>query len=191
MLAGKVLVTGASGSVGGKVLAALHSAEVPVRGVSRSPKTVARWKKAGIDAVVGSLDDLGTALQGCERMFLLSAATVDQYGDDRLAIDAARAAGLTHVVKLSSGDAVLNSPIDWARSHAYSDKYLKSSGLPFTLLNLQRSFPTCSLTPRRCAVGSFLMPAARALQAGSTSRTSLRARSQSWMRRSTWAPSTT
>ena len=134
MSAGKVLVTAASGVVGREVLAALRSAGIPVRAVSRNPDTVARWEKEGIDATAGSPDDLQAALQGCDRMFLLSAATPDQYGDDRRAIDAARAAGLTHVVKLSSGDAVADSPIDWARSHAYSDQYLKASGLPFTLL---------------------------------------------------------
>lgn len=106
-----MLVTGASGSVGREVLAALRRADVPVRAISRDPGTVARWEDEGIDAAVGALDDLGAALEGCGRMFLLSAATPDQYGDDRVAIDAARAAGLAHVVKLSSGDAVADSPI--------------------------------------------------------------------------------
>ena len=141
MPAGTVLVTAASGAVGGEVLAALRSAGVPVRALSRNPRTVARWQEQGIDAAVGALDDLGAALEGCERMFLLSAATREQYGDDRAAVDAARAAGLTHVVKLSSGDAVAGSPIDWARSHAYSDQYLRASGLAFTLLKPSAFFP--------------------------------------------------
>ena len=138
---GRVLVTAASGAVGSEVLAALRAAGVPVRALSRSPRTVARWQEQGIDAAVGALDDLGTALEGCERMFLLSAATRAQYGDDRAAVDAARAAGLTHVVKLSSGDAVPDSPIDWARSHAYSDRYLQASGLAYTLVKPSAFFP--------------------------------------------------
>lgn len=141
MPAGKVLVTAASGAVGSEVLAALRRAEVPVRALSRNPETVARWQQDGIDAAAGSLNDLGPALEGCERMFLLSAATPDQYGDDRVAIDAARAAGLAHVVKLSSGDAVADSPIAWARSHAYSDQYLQASGLSWTLLKPSAFFP--------------------------------------------------
>ena len=141
MPAGRVLVTAASGAVGSEVLAALRSAGVPVRALSRNPTTVGRWKEQGVDAAVGALDDLGAALQGCEAMFLLSAATPDQYGDDRVAVDAARAAGLTHVVKLSSGDAVPDSPIAWARSHAYSDAYLQASGLPWTLLKPSAFYP--------------------------------------------------
>lgn len=138
---GRVLVTGASGSVGREVLAALRGAGVPVRALSRNPKTVAAWRDEGLDAATGSLDDLGGALEGCERMFLLSAATPDQYGDDRAAIDAARAAGITHVVKLSSGDAVPDSPISWARSHAYSDQYLQVSGMEWTLLKPSAFYP--------------------------------------------------
>lgn len=138
---GKVLVTAASGSVGREVLEALRRDGVPVRALSRSPDTVARWKRDGIDAAEGSLDRLGEALRGCERMFLLSAATPNQYVEDRLAIDAAQQAGLTHVVKVSSGDAGPDSPIDWARSHAYSDSYLERSGLPYTLLKPSAYFP--------------------------------------------------
>lgn len=138
---GRVLVTGASGSVGREVLAALTRRGVPVRALSRNPRTVASWKDEGIDAALGSLDDLTGALPGCDRVFLLSAATPDQYGQDRLAIDACRAADISHVVKLSSGDAVPESPISWARGHAYSDEYLLRSGLPFTLLKPSAFYP--------------------------------------------------
>lgn len=131
---GRVLVTGASGSVGREVLGALVRAGVPVRAVSRNAKTVSAWQADGLQAVNASLNDLGEALQDCERMFLLSPATPDQYGQDRRAIDAARSAGLSHVVKLSSGDAAADSPISWARGHAYSDRDLKASGLAWTLL---------------------------------------------------------
>lgn len=138
---GKVLVTGASGSVGREVLARLRRDGVPVRALSRNPQTVRRWQQDGIDAAEGSLDRLGAALDGCERMFLLSAATPRQYVEDRLAIDAAREADLTHVVKVSSGDATPDSPIGWARSHAYSDAYLERSGVPHTLLRPSAFFP--------------------------------------------------
>lgn len=138
---GRVLVTGASGSVGREVVDALVSAGVPVRAISRNAKTVARWKDEGIDAAVGSLEDLGDALQGCEQMFLLSPATPDQYGQDRAAIDAAAAAGTAHVVKLSSGDAEADSPISWARGHAYSDRYLQGSGMAWTLLKPSAFYP--------------------------------------------------
>lgn len=138
---GRVLVTGASGSVGREVVDALVAAGVPVRAISRNPKTVAAWEARGIEAVTGSLDDLGVALEGCEAMFLLSPATPDQYGQDRTAIDAAAAAGIAHVVKLSSGDAETDSPIWWARSHAYSDAHLQASGMAWTLLKPSAFYP--------------------------------------------------
>lgn len=138
---GRVLVTGASGSVGREVLAALIGQGVPVRALSRNPKTVASWKSEGVDAAVGSLEELDDALSGCDRVFLLSAATPDQYGQDRLAIESCRAAGISHIVKLSSGDAVPDSPISWARGHAYSDDYLTQSGLAFTLLKPSAFYP--------------------------------------------------
>lgn len=138
---GRVLVTGASGSVGREVLAGLVRAGVPVRAVSRNPETVSAWQAEGLQAVNASLNDLDEALQGCERMFLLSPATPDQYAQDRQAINAARSAGLAHVVKLSSGDAVADSPISWARGHAYSDRDLQASGLAWTLLRPSAFFP--------------------------------------------------
>ncbi len=139
--AGRVLVTGASGSVGRELVDALVAADVPVRAISRNPQTVTAWTERGIEAVTGSLENLGDALEGCESMFLLSAATPDQYGQDRAAIDAAAAAGTRHVVKLSSGDAEPDSPISWARGHAYSDAYLQASGLGWTLLKPSAFFP--------------------------------------------------
>lgn len=138
---GRVLVTGASGSVGSEVLAALTRSGVPVRALSRSRTTVADWRDQGIDATVGSLDNLDQSLDGCDRVFLLSSAIPDQYGQDRLAIDSCRATGISHVVKLSSGDAVPSSPISWARSHAYSDEYLQQSSLNYTLLKPSAFFP--------------------------------------------------
>lgn len=125
---GKALVTGASGAVSNAVLAALRPSGAAVRALSRGPQTVAGWKEQGIDAATGSLDDLDGALQGCEQMFLLSAAAPDQHGQDRARIDAAAATGVVHVVKLSSGDAVGSPPISWARGHASSDAYLHASG---------------------------------------------------------------
>ncbi|MDQ2851747.1 MAG: NAD(P)H-binding protein, partial [Actinomycetota bacterium] len=134
-------MTGASGSVGREVLSALTQANVRVRALSRDQDTVAHWHQQGIDAALGSLEDLDGALDGCDRVFLLSAATPDQYGQDRMAIDSCRASGIDRVVKLSSGDAVPDSPISWARGHAYSDEYLKRSGLNYTLLKPSAFFP--------------------------------------------------
>lgn len=138
---GRILVTGATGSVGREVLIALTQRGIPIRALSRDAQTVDDWKRQGIDAAIGSLDDLDAALDGCQRVFLLSAATPDQYAQDRLAIDSCLAAGISHIVKLSSGDAVPDSPISWARGHAYSDAYLQRSGLSFTLLKPSAFFP--------------------------------------------------
>ncbi|MFI0980718.1 NAD(P)H-binding protein [Streptomyces sp. NPDC021093] len=65
-----ILVTGATGKVGGAVVAQLHSAGVPVRALVRGEANFPE----GVQAVRGDLGDpasLGTALEGVDTVFLV------------------------------------------------------------------------------------------------------------------------
>jgi uncharacterized protein YbjT (DUF2867 family) len=125
------LVTGATGTVGGEVVAALAAAGQPVRAVSRSAPD-ASWP-AGVEPVAGDLNEPGSfagALAGVEAVFLMS-------GYDGLPdlLARARAAGVRRVVLLS-GSSVVSGDMDNAVS-AYqirSERAVLDSGVPHTFL---------------------------------------------------------
>lgn len=132
-----VLVTGATGDIGGSLLTALSDHAFPVRVMCRRPEQVRRFAAGGVDAVLGDFSDPGSlrrAMDGCEQLFLLSPDGTEQLTHDRRAIDAAVAAGMRHVVKVSTADANPQSAIPWARDHARADEYLRRSGLAWTRL---------------------------------------------------------
>ncbi|GAA5150191.1 SDR family oxidoreductase [Nocardioides marinquilinus] len=143
-----ILVTGATGSIGRAlvdrltrpdVAAAAADAAHPyaVRVLARRPDQVTAFAERGIDAALGSLDDVASlerAMQGCDQVFLLAPVTPDMEQLARQGIDAARSAGVRHVVKVSASDARTDSPVPWAAAHARTDEHLRISGLEHTVL---------------------------------------------------------
>src|SRR3954464_9097937 len=96
-----ILVTGSTGTVGSHVVSELARAHVPARALIRSPDRGAQLPD-GIEPVIGDLESLDGALDGVESMFLLSPPSPDTPRLQAAAIDAARRAGVQHVVKLAS-----------------------------------------------------------------------------------------
>src|SRR5262245_11137576 len=97
-----ILVTGATGNVGGEVVRALLGAGEAVRGLTRAAR--ASTTGDGVELWPGDLDrpeTLAAALGGVRALFLL-----DGYRDMRGILDQARRAGVQRVVLLSSGSTV-------------------------------------------------------------------------------------
>lgn len=91
----------------------------------------------GGEVAVGDFDDpssLDRALEGVDKAFLLTPPEEPQSQWERNFVDAALRAGLGHLVFLSMRDAVPDSPTRLARSHAYTEQYVREVGLPFTFL---------------------------------------------------------
>lgn len=137
-----VLVTGARGHVGGAVLRELLDAGTTVRATSRSPESADL--PAGVELVRADLTDpatLPTALAGVRKVFLY--AQPDGVG---AFVDAAKAAGVEHVVLLSSSSVVTadadTHPI--AQRHALVERALVGSGIDWTFVR-PGAFATNSL----------------------------------------------
>lgn len=99
-----ILITGGTGKVGRRVIEHLAGRD-DVRALARSDGSAARLTEAGVAVVRGSLGDpdaVEAALEGVERLFLLSPYAPDQAELELGTIAAARAAGVQHIVKLSS-----------------------------------------------------------------------------------------
>jgi len=124
-----ILITGATGNIGGATLAALVSSGTPVRALSRTERS---WAP-GVEGVTGDLDDadsLVRAAEGVEAVFLLSGYA----GTERL-LAALSAAGATRAVLLSSSSAPsgdLTNAV--AKYHIESERTVQASGLEWTLL---------------------------------------------------------
>ncbi|WP_171168718.1 NAD(P)H-binding protein [Streptomyces sp. I05A-00742] len=133
-----ILVTGATGTVGSRVLAGLLDAGVKARALTRDPARAAL--PAGAEAVAGDLarpETLGPALEGVEKVFLMALGHHKAVYDAHL-VEAARAHGVRHVVQLSTlgvAEAVHEGEDnELARWHREAEDVLTASGLDWTIL---------------------------------------------------------
>lgn len=134
---GSVLVTGATGGIGGQVVSMLHEAGAPVVAMCRRREQVQDFEQRGIAAVLGDMSDpasLGPAMRGIRTLFLLTLSQQRQAEFGRNAVRAAESTGVERVVHLSSGDANPASPVPWAAAPARTDALLRVSSLQWTLL---------------------------------------------------------
>lgn len=132
---GKVLVTGATGDIGGHLVNALQAQDAAFAVMCRRAEQREAFRARGIDAVAGDFSDpasVHAAVKGFDQLFLLAPTERDQYDLDKTAIDAALAAGVGHVLKISTLDANPDSSIPWARDHARADAYLAATGMRWT-----------------------------------------------------------
>ncbi len=126
-----ILVTGATGNIGGEVTRALVGAGHPVRALTRDPSSVSL--PAGAEAATGDLTAPGTltsALRGVTAVFLLAG-----YPDPPGLLARMQAAGVRRVVVLSTG-AVVNGNLDnyVVRFNVVSEAAVRDSGLDWTVL---------------------------------------------------------
>ncbi|WIB59553.1 NAD(P)H-binding protein [Curtobacterium sp. MCLR17_007] len=137
-MTGVVAITGVTGDVGGKTLALLHDAGVPVRAVVRRAAQAEDLASRGIDARIADLGDpaaLARAFDGVDQVFLVTAATQRQKEHGTNAVRAAQDAGVRAIVQLSGGDAAEHSPMPWASAIAGIDVVVRASGLAWTILH--------------------------------------------------------
>lgn len=128
-----ILVTGAGGTVGSEVVKALQAAGAPFRAGYHSQSKAGAAREQGIDAVWIDYDrpeTLDAALQGTEKLFLLSPSNAPQ---ELNAIEAAKRAGVRHVVKLSVIDADTES-YSFAKLHRAAEKAIEQSSMAWTFL---------------------------------------------------------
>jgi uncharacterized protein YbjT (DUF2867 family) len=132
-----ILITGATGNIGGETLRQLAVSGIPVRALVRNRAKAASIDRPGVEIVEGDLENpetLGPALSGVTRALLVSSPEPRQAELQNNFIDAAKRHGHIHIVKLSAMGAATDSPVSFCRWHAATEQRLAQSGLPFTIL---------------------------------------------------------
>jgi len=133
-----ILVTGASGLVGGEVVRQLSGQNVPVRALVRDPgRAPDLASRPGVQVITGDLgrpETLGPALEDVRQAVLISSSDAGMAEVQNSFIDTAAKAGVGHVIKLSGIIPGLDSPFRFARMHAEIEEHLAASGMTYTML---------------------------------------------------------
>jgi len=131
----KILITGATGTVGGSVVEQMAERGITARLLVRSPDKVRELRLAGAEVIEGDFgepESLAPAMDGVERLLLIVPAHARQREFNTNVIEVARAAGVRHVVRLSVLGADPRSMLKLARWHGLSEQELEDSGLGWT-----------------------------------------------------------
>jgi len=136
----RIIITGASGHFGRQSAERLLE-KLPVGQlilVSRNPDSLADLAGRGAEVRYGDFDkpeSLAAAFAGGERMLLISTTSVgrrrQQHGN---AINAARSAGVKHIVYTSFVGAAPDDPSLVGKEHRATEELLRESGLAWTFL---------------------------------------------------------
>lgn len=132
-----ILVTGATGNIGSHLVATLLDQDAPVRVLVRDADKARAAFGDGVDIVSGDLRDassVSAALTGAERVFLNSPSPEGFFDLQWPLIDAAEAAGVEQLVRLSVLGAAPDATTSFGRGHFSLDEHLKASALSWTIL---------------------------------------------------------
>jgi uncharacterized protein YbjT (DUF2867 family) len=145
-MADKILVAGATGTLGGMIVQRLLERGSAVRCLVRPASDHRALREAGAEICFGNLRDLGSldaAMEGVGAV-VTTANSARRGGDDnvltveidgnRNLIDAARRAGVEQFVFVSALGASLDNPVPFMRGKAMTEEYLRASGVPYTIL---------------------------------------------------------
>jgi uncharacterized protein YbjT (DUF2867 family) len=162
-----ILVTGATGLNGKELVRRLSARGVAVRALTRSAaRAGALALLPHVEIVEGDMarpETLAPALDGVERAMLISSSELSMVEVQSNFIEAARQAGVKHVVKLSGIIPDLDSPFRFARMHAEIERRLEASGMAFTQLRAGEFMASYfRQVPNIVAKGALFLPMADA-----------------------------
>lgn len=132
-------IIGATGTTGRGLVAALKEKGAAFRCLVRDTAKAAETLGSDVALVQADLSDAASieaGLQGCDKLFLLSGHSPVMVEQQLNAVNAAKAAGVKHIVKLSGGSFIIkeDTPAMIGRGHWQIEQDIRKSGLDWTFL---------------------------------------------------------
>jgi len=132
----KILVTGATGNTGSGLVLTLLNAGVDVRAFVRDEAKAQSLKDAGVEIVVGDLDnvdDIVPAVDGVDKVYLLTWNGPTQAQQVLNVLEAIKKAGVSpHIVRHSMWGSEKSRIVTQGNQ---AEKAIKASGLPWTFVS--------------------------------------------------------
>jgi NAD(P)H dehydrogenase (quinone) len=135
-----IVVTGATGHLGRLVVESLLAHGVPAAEIvaaGRSVDKISDLAARGVTVRHADFDDPATlkdAFAGAGKLLLVSASDIGKRNDQhRAVVDAAKEAGV-ELIAYTSAPRADTTELKLAAEHAYTEKYIRDSGLPFAFL---------------------------------------------------------
>ena len=132
-----ILVTGATGRIGGSAAKALVNAEIPFRVFVRDAEKFALSDNANVDVVVGDMqntDDIRRAVDGVDKALLVSANGEQQASMEMSFAREAAAAGVSHIIKISSMEAAPDAVATFPQLHFEIETFIKTLNIDWTMV---------------------------------------------------------
>lgn len=158
-----ILITGATGKTGGEVSRQLAAAGIPFRVLVRNPDKAGPLRELGAEISIGDIADRAAverAMEGVDKALLVMANEEQQLVWEKQFTDVAVAAGVDHLVYLSSVESVPESPNPIPQNHVAAEAYIRASGLTYTMVRptfFMQMFT--GMAPRIKETGKIVMPA--------------------------------
>ncbi|BDQ34449.1 SDR family oxidoreductase [Pseudodesulfovibrio portus] len=132
---GRIFIAGAAGNIGSALVEELDRDGI-VAGV-HSPEKAETLAGKGVEARVfdfADADSMARAMDGCDRLFLVLPFREELARYGRLAVDAAKAAGIEYIVRSSGYGASSDAHWRLGREQGMVDQFVEDSEIPFTTL---------------------------------------------------------
>ncbi|BAV51823.1 NmrA family protein [Mesorhizobium loti] len=172
-----ILVAGATGQQGGAVARALLSRGHRVKALTRKPDSEAarQLAAAGAEVVAGDLADAASVVKAAkdvDTMFLMGnsyeAGLEEETRQGILAADAAKAAGIGHLIYSSVADADKKTGIPHFESKYLVEQHVRQLGIPYTISApvafMENAVAPWSIGALSQGTHAFAMPPKRVLQ---------------------------
>jgi len=133
----RILVTGATGTVGSILIPALRGRDSNVRALIHNPEHGGRFVGDDVELAFADFADratIRTALRDVDAVFLACGNVPDQVAYECAVIDEAVRSGVRRIVKLSARGAEIGSPVAYWDWHGQIERHLRASGIPSVLL---------------------------------------------------------
>jgi NAD(P)H dehydrogenase (quinone) len=152
----KYVISGASGSLGGKIAMRLLE-RIPAEALTlttRTPEKLEAYAQRGVAILQADYNDpaaLERAYAGCDVLLLISSlAVTKRVPEHRNAINAAKKAGIKHIVYTSTAGIHPQNPTLSASDHIVTEDDLRRCGMGYTIMRnacYAEVFPTVAVQP--------------------------------------------